>query len=87
MIGKCHSIFGRDAFNIFFLLKIPRVMYRICPSEFNTALSASIKSHSWLIKMYWDIFAYWQSHFLSDTHRTDASNMNVYVDSVEQVAI
>lgn len=36
--------------------------------------------------MYWDILAYWQNHFLSNTQRSDASNMNVYVDSVEQVA-
>lgn len=67
------------------LQKIPRVIYRICPSEFNTALSASVKFYSWLIRMYWDIFAYWQNHFLSDTHRNDVPHMNVYVDSREQI--
>ena len=59
------------------------MIYRICLSKFNTALSVSIKFYSWLIKMEWDIFAYWQDRFLSDTHSNDASNMNAYVDSVK----
>lgn len=32
-------------------LRIPGVIYRICLSEFNTALCVSIKFHSWPIKM------------------------------------